>query len=261
MRRYGKIYKRFLISSLVRELEFKVNFYARILENGMWSLFSILLVLIIYRNTDSVAGWDSTEAFALIATHFMIGALSYMVFPSLSEIPQHVRLGTLDFIITRPIDSQFWVSLRRINFAEIGAVAAAIAMMAYAFSIIDPKPLPIDLVAYFLLVIAAIVIFYAFQLILMTTAIWFVRVDNLFVFYEAARDVARYPIDIYNPRVKFTLTYLIPVALLGSVPARALVGEPNWGLVWTGLLYAAIAFIIARKFWFFALRSYSSASS
>lgn len=261
MNRYLKIYKRFLISSFVRELEFKVNFYARILENAMWSLFSIMLVLVIYRNTDSVAGWTSTDAFALIATHYLIGACSYLIFPSLSEIPQHVRMGTLDFIITRPIDSQFWVSLRRINFAEIGAVGAGIAMFIYAFSIIDPKPLPMDLVAYGLLVIAATVIFYSVQLMMMTTAIWFVRVDNLFVFYEAARDVARYPVDIYNPRVKFTLTYMIPVALLGSVPARALVGEPNWNMVWLGLLYAGIAFFLARKFWFFALRSYSSASS
>ena len=39
--------------------------------------------------------------------------------PNLGAIVTHVREGTLDFVLLKPIDSQFWLSLRTLSPAEL----------------------------------------------------------------------------------------------------------------------------------------------
>src|SRR5689334_23383721 len=129
MRRYWQIYRTFFVSSFARELEFRANFIAKIFQNAIWICFFVLILLVVYRNTDSVAGWSRGESFILAATIFVMTSIGTAIFMSIMEIPQHVRQGTLDFIVTKPIDSQFWISTRKFNFDKVGTMMAGIAML------------------------------------------------------------------------------------------------------------------------------------
>src|SRR3954465_11004779 len=95
--RYWRIYRSFFVSSFARELEFRANFFAKILQNIMWIFFFLMILLVIYRNTNTVAGWTRGQAFVLAATVFMMNSVVSALFMSLQEIPEHVRKGTLDF--------------------------------------------------------------------------------------------------------------------------------------------------------------------
>ena len=133
MQRYWRIYKTFFISSFARELEFRANFFAKIAQNAIWIGFFVLILLVIYRNTDSVAGWSRGAAFILAATCFLMNSVHSALFFSLNEIPEQVRKGTLDFVITKPIDTQFWVSSRKFNFDQIGTLVAGVVMVVKFF--------------------------------------------------------------------------------------------------------------------------------
>jgi ABC-2 type transport system permease protein len=95
----------------------------------------------------------------------------------------------------------------------------------------------------------------------MTTSIWFVRVDNLWVLGHTVFEIARFPMDIFGTRMKLALTYCVPFAFLATVPARALLGDLPWYMVAIGVAWALLSFMLSRWFLTFALRSYSSASS
>src|SRR5689334_22492001 len=104
MRRYWQIYRTFLVSSFARELEFRANFFAKIFQNAIWIVFFFLLLKVIYGRTDSIAGWGEGDSLVLAATIFIMTSIGTAIFTSITEIPQHVRQGTLDFIVTKPID-------------------------------------------------------------------------------------------------------------------------------------------------------------
>lgn len=261
MRRYWQIYRTFLVSSFARELEFRANFFAKILQNAIWMVFFVLILLVVYRNTNSVAGWSRGDSFVLAATIFMMTSIGTAIFMSLTEIPQHVRQGTLDFVVTKPIDSQFWISTRRFNFDKIGTMVAGIALMAVGLSQAKAHPGIAEWSAFSILLLASLGIYYAVSLMLMTTGVWLVRVDNLWVMIETATDVARFPVDIYGLNIRRLLTFALPLAFIATIPASQLIHGANWGMVALGSVWALVFCVLARMFWKFAMRHYTSASS
>lgn len=261
MGRYLRIYRTFFTSSLARELEFRANFFAKVLQNLVWIVFFLLIILVVYRNADSVAGWSRGEAFVLAATCFLMNAIVGAFFMSLQEIPEQVRRGTLDFVITKPIDSQFWVSTRRFNFDQVGTLVAGVAMVTVGVLQAGLHPSALQWMSYLLLLAASTAMFYAFNLALMTLGIWLVRVDNLWVLGETVMQVARFPVDIYGLGVQRVLTYFLPLAFIATIPARQLAKAFDLQMLGLGVLWAGIAVAGSRLFWNYALRHYSSASS
>jgi ABC-2 type transport system permease protein len=261
MARYWRIYRTFFVSSFARELEFRANFFAKILQNALWIFFFLAILFVVYRNTDSIAGWSRGDALILAATVFLMNAVANAFFFSLAEIPNQVRMGTLDFVVTKPIDSQFWVSTRKFNFDQIGTLVAGVVMIAAGVVTAKLHPDPLQWIGYLTLVGSSLALFYAFNLALMTTGIWLVRVDNLWVLSESITQIARYPLDIYGSGLQRLLTFAIPLGLLSTVPARQLVRGFNLGMVGLGLVWAVAALLLSRAFWRYAMRHYSSASS
>ena len=261
MGRYWRIYRTFFVTSFARELEFRANFFAKIAQNCVWVFFFIMILLVIYRNTNEVAGWTRSDAMILAASCFVMNALIGAFFLSLQEIPQQVRQGTLDFVITKPIDTQFWISSRKFNFDALGTLIAGVALVIYGAFSAHLHPSAIQWLSYAALIISSFVIFYAFYLVLMTLGIWLVRVDNLWVLGESVMQIARYPIDIYGLPIQRFFTFVVPLAFVATIPARQLVQGFNGTMVALGVVWAIAAFVLARWFWNFALRHYTSASS
>jgi len=227
----------------------------------MWIFFFLMILFVVYGKTNSIAGWDKGDAFVLAATVFIMNAVFNAFFFSLQEIPSQIRLGTMDFVVTKPMDTQFWVSTRKFNFDQVGTAIAGCIMVAVGIHLANVHPGPLQWLAFILLTACSITIFYAFNLALMTTAIWLVRVDNLWVLGESLVGVARYPVDIYGSGLRQILTFVVPLAFLATVPARQLVRGFDISAVAEGLVWALAVLALSRLFWRRAMRSYSSASS
>lgn len=260
MRRMLRVYRSFAASSLAREMEFKANFFAKVGQNVVWLGFFVLTLFVVYGRTNSVAGWGKGDAIVLAATTYFLGSIAAGFFFSLTEIPQQVRMGTLDFVLTRPIDSQFWVSLRRVAPEQFGSALIGLGMVVVGLRVGDVHPGLDQWFGWGVLVVCAVLVFYSMNLALMTTGIWFVRVDNLWVLSETVQQVSRFPLDIYGPRLAQVLTFAIPLGLLGTVPSRQLVQGFDATTLVAGIAWALVALIASRLFWRRALRSYGSAS-
>ncbi len=259
MRRTLRIFRAFFLSSLARELEFRGNFLLKVLHSMIWFLFSLLTILVIYGNTDQVAGWSFKQSLALIATVFLVDGLYGMFFIATNEIPQHVRQGTLDYVVTKPVDTQFWVTMRRFDFGPIGTILTSLSILLY--TTLGQFPSVVNWLAYFALVGCALLIYASFLLMMMTTAIWFVRVDNLWVLGESVASIARYPMDIYRPGIQRFFTVVAPLAFISTIPVRQLMHGAQFSMVLLGLVWAFAFAILSRLFWRYAMRHYTSASS
>ncbi len=260
MRRYLRVYRSFARSSVQREMEFRANFFAKIGQNVVWMAFFAVVLLVVYGRTSSVAGWTRGEALVLAANVFLMGSVCAGLFFSLTEIPEQVRRGTLDFVLTRPLDPQFWVSTRRLAPEQAGSALVGLGMVFVGLRLDGVHPGLGAWLAWAALILCAVAVFYSFNLALMTTAVWFVRVDNLFVLTETTQQIARYPTDIYGAVLARFLTFAVPLGMLGTVPARALVRSVEITTFLAALAWAVVALAASRLFWRYALRQYGSAS-
>jgi ABC-2 type transport system permease protein len=261
MKRYARIYRVFFRTALNRELEFRVNFLMKLVMSGAWVFFFVVMLLVIFARTDTIAGWNRNQAMLLAATIFFIESILRGCFMSLHEIPTMVRLGTLDFVLTKPIDHQFWVSTRKFQFEQLGLMVVGIGMIVTALVLEGSRPGALDILGYVVLVVCAVILFYSFSLFLMSMGIFFVRVENLWVLGESVLDVARFPTDIYSMGMQRFFLFGLPLAFVATVPARQMLrGFDPW-MVLGGIAWASVFFVGARSFWKFASKHYSSASS
>ena len=116
IKKYLNIYSLFLYTSLASELEYKANgiidFITAILSLGG----SIFLLAIFFQNTDNIGGWKFEQALIIQGIYTILNGITNTWFnPNLTEIVKHIREGTLDFVLLKPIDSQFFISLKKIN--------------------------------------------------------------------------------------------------------------------------------------------------
>ncbi len=261
MRHYWRIYSTFFKSSLARELQFRANFFAKILQNTVWFTFFLVILFVVYAKVDTIAGWDRSQAQILGATLYIVSSLNNLLTYAVLEIPNHVRQGTLDFIVTKPVDSQFWVSMRKFNFAEIGSFLAGIVLVVVSIVGMKMHPSFVQCLLYFIGIFCAVINLYGFQLALMTTGIYFIRIDNLWVLGETASGLGRYPMDIYPNPLRAMLTYLLPVAFFSYYPSLQLVRGANWAIAGQGILFSIVFFVLSRAWWRYSMKHYSSASS
>lgn len=261
MRRFVRIYKAFLSNAITRETEFRANFITKLLKNSIWTIFFYLLIEVIYQNTQTIAGWARGEALIISGVSMAIGVLIDCCFFELFRLPEHVRRGTLDFILTKPLDPQLWISFRRFNFDQLGAVAASLGLICYGISQATFHTDWVRITAFITLFISGTVLFYCTALMMMTLSIYFVRLDNIWVLATSTLDVARLPNSMYSPVLQKIFIFVFPLAFFGTVPTAILIDRMPLTLVPYGIAVAIIALIGSRLFWNRSLRRYSSASS
>ncbi len=259
MARYARIWLALVRAALQAELQYRANFVVKLFRNAWWLGFVVVSLLVIFGNAKTVGGWNRSEAIVLAGTLFLVTAVVSMLFASLSEIPSHVRMGTLDFFLTKPLDAQFWISVRRFNVGELGSLLAAALLVAYGVHGLSVSPAQWG--AYALGCLGAVGIYYSLNLSLMTLGVWLVRVDNLWVLSETISGIARYPLDMYGAALRRLLVTWVPIGLLAYAPASQLVKGLDLGSVGVTAAWSLAAVLASRLFWTRATRSYSSASS
>jgi len=227
----------------------------------MWVCFYLLIILVIFSRTDNIAGWSNKTIYVLMGSVFLMSSIFGAFCMSLMEVPEQVRKGTLDFVITKPVDTQFWVSFRRFNFDKIGSMAVALIMLIYGVVQSNVVIGPLQWGGYVLQVFCAICIYYSLCLLMMTLSIYFVRIENLWVLSETVLETARFPIDIYGPFAKQILMFYVPIGLLATAPASQLMQGFQWQTIVASVVWAGVSLLATRYFWNFTLRRYTSASS
>jgi ABC-2 type transport system permease protein len=265
MIRHLRLYRAFWRNCLRQAVEFRANFWASLATNLGWLSSLALFLKLIYANTHAVAGWSEGQMFLLIGTYSVLhGITDTLFYQNLAELPNQIRLGTMDFILLRPVNSQFFVSLRYVALDGLGQLVGVVVLLGYGLWRLPAPPSPVHVAAYLFLLLCGVVLFYAISLLTMTLAFWLVRLDNLFVALDTVFGISRTPIGVFRafgPGAQFFLTYILPLAFLAAVPVQALTQRLLTPALLAGPLLAAAFFALSVLFWRHATRSYSSASS
>lgn len=278
---YWRVFLTFARNSLVRDMTFRTNFVLQCISSIGWTLMNVGFYLILFQFTDTIgkdSGWDRDKFFLFIATTWFINSLVQAFFmPNAEEFSELIRTGGLDFALLKPIDTQFLVSFRKVDWSALsnffaGWVIAIVSLYALATRETDPMvPSVISVLLYVIFVACGIAIMYSLMICLSATSIWLGRNQTLYNFWFYITNFSRYPMEMYNrgygrPLYGF-FTFVIPVLLVVNVPARLLAKPINprtsdeWLLVGWGLVATFLSVMASRWVFKRALSSYRSASS
>jgi len=262
MRRYLRLLRVFYKASLLMELEYRANFLFHGLYSIGWTAWVWVGVAVFYQHRSTLAGWSFYEALVVVGLFQVFsGLIEAILKPNIMAIIEHIRKGTLDFVLLKPVDSQFFVSTRQIVVWKVLDMLVGCAIVIYALAQLNVTPSFGTIALFGLMIMLGVIMLYSVWITMITTAFWFVRVDNISELVYSLFDAARFPIGVFSGVIRFVLTFIVPVAFMTTFPAAVLLGKFEWRYVWIGCVLATGLFMMCVWFWRFALRHYTSASS
>src|SRR5262245_58471081 len=264
--RYMRLFGALARYSLAREMAFRGNFIARLLVEVIWLAIQLLFFRVVFRQTTVVAEWNEFEYYFFIGCFVALGGVIESVFiENCNSFADLIRTGDLDFYLLKPIDEQFLITCRNVDWATVPNIYLGFGLMIVSLVLLHWRFEPLRIGAFLVMFVCGIALSYSFLLLLMSTSFWLVRNQSLYELWWLFTSLMRYPRQIWQGRLAapagFFFTFIIPAMVVVSVPASAMVKvlEP-WLMAFTAGVTILLVYI-SRRFFRFALRRYRSASS
>src|SRR5205823_912658 len=228
----------------------------------LWMGVTLVPLIVVFGARESVADWTFPEMLVVLGWFVALkGILEGTLSPSLLQVIDHVRKGTLDFVLLKPADAQLLVSFSRIEPWRVTDFAGAAVIFAFAFQRIGHAPALMHVLLAAVMLCAAVMVLYSIAILVVAIAFIAVRVDNLLYLFQSVFDVARWPSTIFRGALAVVFTYVLPLALMTTYPALALLGKLTPATAF-GALAGTLAFAAFARFsWRASIGRYTSASS
>jgi ABC-2 type transport system permease protein len=264
MTRYLSIYRLTVRNSLIREMNFKLNFLLWMLVEFLWLCGQLAFIEVLYGHVQEIAGWSKWQLVTLVGVHQIIAQLFQGLFyVNLANLPDLVRTGRLDLMLTLPMDAQFAVSTRQISFDCLVNALVGVGIVTFAMIKLGITPAAGQIALFAAALPLGVAVHYAVMLGLSCMSFWIIRAHSFIHGYFNLFHIGRYPEAVFRGVFRIIFTWFVPIILVSNVPAKVLsrpLESPWAGL---GTLAAATLIVLAatRALWLVALRRYGSASS
>jgi ABC-2 type transport system permease protein len=232
----------------------------------LWLSLLLIFYLTLFENTTTIAGWDKWQYLFFLGCYQAMESMIETLFMSnVVEFAELVRTGNLDLMLLKPVDEQFLVSCKQVEFSTLPNGLFGLFLMSRSLIQLDMMPEWERIIAFAVSMVCSVGMAYSFLLMLASTAVWMIRNQSLYELWWLFMIFVRYPREIFNAPwvygIGWFFSFIVPVALAVNVPASSMVKVLEPQLV----AYIAVATLFALWLsrWVFrrALRSYRSASS
>jgi ABC-2 type transport system permease protein len=258
--RYARLFGIQLRTSLVLSMQYRADFLLDGFIEVFWMATAIIPLYVVFRVEPSIAGWSFGEALMVMGWFtFLQGVLEGAINPSLVTVVEHIRKGTLDFVLIKPADAQFLVSTARFLPWRCVNMVTALGVFAWGFRLLGRGPTALDVALSAVTIGAAVAILYSLWIITVASAFYFVRIDNLSQLFSAVFDAARWPADVFRGALRILFTFVLPLAVMTTTPAEALLGHLRPVPFAGALAGAGIALGLSRLVWTRSIARYTSA--
>jgi ABC-2 type transport system permease protein len=258
--RYLELLRIQVKAAVLLSLQYRLDFFLQAGMSLFWSATALVPLLVLFSVRDSVAGWRSEEALVVVGFFMALkGVLVGVIQPALGNVVEHIRKGTLDFLLLKPADAQFLLSTSKLDLARATDVISGLALSAWAVHHAGYLPSVGHVALTLLLLLSALVILYAIWILVVSLSFHVVKIDNLSYLIVSTFDAARWPSSVFRGVLAFIFTFVVPLGLMTTYPALALLGRIRALEVLTALGVAAAFLGVSRWVWLRSLRAYTGA--
>lgn len=253
---------RFVRVAAMNELQYRVNFWLSLLQSAIALGTGLIVIALVFRHVEHLGGWTRPELYVVLGTYTALGGVSRtLIRPNMLQFMDDVRDGTLDYVLTKPVDAQLLVSTRRLQLWQGVDVLVGALVIGWGLSGLG-RPVALVAAAGFAAAFAlGAVMVYSLLLLLSASAFWFVRVDAMLEVFDAVFQAGRYPVGIYPGWLRLVLTGVVPVGFAVTVPSQAVTARLSGATLLLAVGLAAGWLALARWCWRVGLRRYSGASA
>lgn len=262
MLRYLRLLGLQLRTSALLAAQYRWDFLVDGVISVFWMATAIVPLFVVYGEATrpGIPGWSFGEALVVTGWFILLqGILDGAINPGLQAVVDHIRKGTMDFVLLKPADAQFLVSTARFQLWRVFSIVNAIIIFVVAFNRIGRLPSLGGVAMSLVLLVAATLLLYSLWILIVSAAFFVVKVDNLTYLFSSIFDAARWPSAVFRGVLYFIFTFVIPLAVMTTFPAEALLGRLELPTLLYSVLGAAAFAAAARFVWLKSIGHYTSA--
>lgn len=244
-------------------LEYRADFFTAIFASFAGTAASLAVVLLLFSRFPHLAGWSFAEIVFIYGFSLLPYGLFNILSPNLYEFSdRYLTEGRFDRILLRPVSPLFQILFETFRLESFQEVLTGCVAVAWASSRL-PHPLSaLDVLGLLVWAVFGAVIYLAVFALLTATGFWIEDrvglappVFNLLAF-------GRYPLTIYDMKVRILLSTVIPFAFASFYPtAQALHHAEFLPLFWATPFVALLFAGLAIGLWNVGMRRYGSTGS
>ncbi|MBI2357111.1 ABC-2 family transporter protein [Candidatus Dojkabacteria bacterium] len=256
---YRTIWITIFKQSLSKAGTYRIEVIARSLRGVFLVVTQVIFINAVIGGSKSFVGWSLDEMYLLAGIFNTINYMSWSLFSiNLWRLEEKILKGEFDFILLKPVSSIFGASFTEFFVDDAMSAISGVLLIGY-YVVNHYQEFTLSLVLLFLItMLSAFIIWFSFELIF--ASFDFVRVKNgLREIKKQITGVGKFPSDIWQGNMKYVFFTILPVAFVGSVPARVLSGVFDWRYAVLSVVISLAFFFLAKAIWYHSLKRYTSA--
>lgn len=223
-------------------------------------LFFFLFLLLLASNTKVIAGYSLWQVIFFYLTFNIVDTMVQFFLREVYRFRSYVIYGEFDYILTKPISPLFRSLFGGSDILDFFLLILLSIFIGFSIPHLGIVSLA-GIISYILLIFNAFLIALAFHILVLSVGVLTTEVDNTIMLYRDMTQMGRLPIDIYQEPLRGIITFFIPIGVMMTFPAKALMGILSPSMIIVAFLIGIVFLFFSFKFWTFSLRHYQSASS
>ncbi len=259
-RKYIIIWWRFTLEAT--QIAFASRFGAIIFIIGklLRFVFLFFFVLLLFSKTSSIAGYSLKQMIFIFLTFNIIDTIPQFLWRDVYRFRGQIVNGYFDHTLLKPMSPLFKSLFGGSDIFDLFILILLCIALYFGFQYAGTIYIQ-NIILYILLIINACLISLAFHIFVLCLGILTTEVDNAIMLYRDLTQMGKFPIDIYKQPLRGILTFVIPVGIMMTFPAKALMGLVSIQGVIISFLIGGVLVLISLRIWRYSLKHYTSASS
>ncbi|MCU6711862.1 ABC-2 family transporter protein [Paenibacillus sp. J5C_2022] len=262
--RYASLFTEYLKNYAKTKLTYRADFWIEVISDLLFQIMNLIFILVVFQHTPSLGGWSQDEV-VFVYGFFMI---PYGIFSTFFGIwnfsERYVVKGEMDRVLTRPAHSLFQVLLENVDPPSLMGSAVGAGIMAICWTRLDLPFHAMDLLMLALFVIGAVLIYGGIYTALSAISFFSDSPTGIVPLIYNIQNYGRYPVNIYNKAIRFVLTWLLPFAFVGVIPASYFLEKKADDLSKLAMLtpvMGLVVFTLGLALWNHGVKRYRGAGS
>ncbi len=250
-------------NSLKSRLSYREDFWAGFIANFMTQMIGVLFVAALFGKVPHLKGWYRYEIFYIYGFSQLTLGLFFLFFSNLFEVSErYIVEGWFDRVLLRPLDSFFQVIIERVHFEEISNILVGLMIMTYSLHHLEISLSLLQHLMILGMVVSACLIYLGIFTAVISATFWFNDRGSLVSVLHLMQNFSGYPVTIYDPKLRFILSWIIPYAFTAFYPAVQVLGHKGYGIyAWLTPAIGLIFFGLGMFSWKQGVKAYESTGS
>lgn len=259
---YAGLVSEYLKNYAKTRLTYRADFWVEVISDLLFQFTNLIFIFVVFMHTPTLAGWTRDEM-VFVYGYFMIPYGIFSCFFNLwSFSERYIVKGEMDRVLTRPAHSLFQVLLENVDPPSlIGSMVGALLMVLTGMNL-GLSFSPLDMAVLLLLIIGSVLIYFGIYTALTSISFYSDAPTGILPLVWNIQSYGRYPMTIYNRFIQVLLTWILPFAFVGIVPAAYFVeGKGMQQMALLTPVVGLITFLIGITLWNIGVKRYRGAGS